>query len=78
MTSPGATESSDVIPTILRELKCDLRQRATQNCDRQNSEIYLENATPCDRSAVAPPEMSPGVATMLHTGDPNPFQHLPV
>src|SRR6266480_671811 len=30
----------------------DLRQRATQNCDRQNSEIYLESATACDRSAV--------------------------
>src|SRR6266404_7127869 len=30
-----------------------LRQRATQNCDRQDSEIYLESATACDRSAVS-------------------------
>ena len=27
--------------------------RATQNCDRQNSEIYFESATACDRSAVS-------------------------
>src|SRR6266566_4335284 len=31
----------------------DLRQRATQNCDRQDSEIYFESATACDRSAVS-------------------------
>src|SRR5213083_1340550 len=30
-----------------------LRQRATQNCDRQDSEIYFESETACDRSAVS-------------------------
>jgi len=32
---------------------CDLRQRATQNCDRQDSEIHLESATARDRSPVS-------------------------
>jgi hypothetical protein len=41
---PGALQSA---------AQRDLRQRATQNCDRQNSEIYFESATPCDRSAMS-------------------------
>ena len=31
----------------------DLRHRATENCDRQNSEIHFASATVCDRSAVS-------------------------
>src|SRR4051812_15789927 len=31
----------------------DLRQRATEDCDRQDSEVRVESATPCDRSAVS-------------------------
>ena len=42
-SQPGALQSA---------AQCDIRQRATQNCDRQNSEIYLERATACHLSAV--------------------------
>src|SRR5439155_1847986 len=33
--------------------QCDLRQRATQNCDRQDSKICFERATVRNRSAVS-------------------------
>src|SRR5438552_18942778 len=42
-SQPGAPQSA---------AQFDVRQRATQNCDRQNSEIYLESATACHLSAV--------------------------
>ena len=45
--------------------QCDFRQRATQNCHRQDSEIYFESATASDRSAVRAPPLAIGFSSFF-------------